>query len=260
MGYTPELWNVENPEAISNDYLSYLNAGADIILTNTFGENPVKLKSNDLEERVFELNLAGAQLARKAAGAKHFVFGDVGPTGKLLAPYGELSEDDAISAFSQQIRALDDGGVDAILIETMSAIEEARLAKLAAKQTTKLPILLTMSFDTLGRTMMGVKPSQAMEELWGLGIQVIGANCGRSLTDTLTSVRELKAANPDAIIMAKPNAGLPHMENDESIYDVTPQITSDYALQFQAEGVKIFGGCCGSNPDHIRAVANILKH
>lgn len=258
-GYPPELWNVENQAAILAHHLSYLDAGADIVLTNTFGGNPIKLKSNGLERRTRELNHAAAELARKAAGPKRLVFGDVGPSGKLFSPLGELSEESAIVAFSEQISALESGGVDAILIETMSAIEEARAAILAAKQTTKLPILLTMSFDTRGRTMMGVKPSQAMKELWGLGIQVIGANCGRSLTDTLTAVRELKASNPDAIIMAKPNAGLPHMENDESIYDVTPQIMADYALQFQTEGVKIFGGCCGSNPEHIRAVAKALK-
>ncbi len=259
IGYTPELWNLENPEAILAHHLSYLDAGADIVLTNTFGGNPIKLKSSGLEGKASELNRAGAVLARKAAGPNRFVFGDVGPTGQLLSPYGELSEDDAIAAFSEQIRALESGGVDAILIETMSAIEEARAAVSAAKQSTKLPILLTMSFDTHGRTMMGVKPSQAVKELWGLGIQVIGANCGRTLTETLAAIREMKATNPDAVLMAKPNAGLPHMENDESVYDVTPEIMAEYALKFLAEGVKIFGGCCGSNPDHIRAVAKALK-
>lgn len=258
-GYTPELWNVENPDAIYAHHLSYLDAGADIVLTNTFGGNPIKLKANGLDIRTSELNRAGAQLARKAAGPKRFVFGDIGPTGQLLAPYGELSEDEAIAAFQEQIRALESGGVDAILIETMSAIEEARAAVFAAKQSTKLPILLTMSFDTHGRTMMGVKPSQAVNELWGLGIQVIGANCGRTLTETLAAIREMRTAMPDAVFMAKPNAGLPHLENDESVYDVTPEIMAEYALKFQSEGVKIFGGCCGSDPKHIQAISKILK-
>lgn len=258
-GYTPELWNVENPEAIYAHHLSYLDAGADIVLTNTFGGNPVKLKANGIGHRTFELNHAGAELARKAAGTNRFVFGDVGPTGQLLAPYGELSEEEAIGAFKEQIVALVSGGVDAILIETMSAIEEARAAVIAAKQSTDLPVLLTMSFDTHGRTMMGVKPSQAVKELWGLGIQVIGANCGRTLTETLTAIREMKATMPDAVLIAKPNAGLPHLENDEFVYDVTPEIMAEYALKFQAEGVKIFGGCCGSNPDHIRAAAKAIK-
>lgn len=259
VGYVPELWNLENPDAILAHHMSYLDAGADIVLTNTFGGNPIKLRSNNLESKTREINKAGALLARKAAGPKRFVFGDVGPTGQLLSPLGELSEESAIAAFSDQISALESGGVDAILIETMSAIEEARAAIIAAKMVTKLPLLVTMSFDTHGRTMMGVKPSQAMKELWGLGIQVIGANCGRTLTETLAAIREMKTANPDAVLMAKPNAGLPHMENDESVYDVTPDIMAEYALKFQAEGVRIFGGCCGSNPDHIRAVAKVLK-
>jgi 5-methyltetrahydrofolate--homocysteine methyltransferase len=259
VGYVPELWNLENSDAILAHHMSYLDAGADIVLTNTFGGNPIKLRSNNLESKTREINKAGALLARKAAGPKRFVFGDVGPTGQLLSPLGELSEESAVAAFSDQISALESGGVDAILIETMSAIEEARAAITAAKQVTKLPILVTMSFDTHGRTMMGVKPSQAMKELWGLGIQVIGANCGRTLTETLAAIREMKTANPDAILMAKPNAGLPHMENDESVYDVTPDIMAEYALKFQAEGVRIFGGCCGSNPDHIRAVAKVLR-
>lgn len=259
VGYVPELWNLENPDAILAHHMSYLDAGADIVLTNTFGGNPIKLRSNNLESKTREINKAGALLARKAAGPKRFVFGDVGPTGQLLSPLGELSEESAIAAFCDQISALESGGVDAILIETMSAIEEARAAITAAKRVTKLPILVTMSFDTHGRTMMGVKPSQAMKELWGLGIQVIGANCGRTLPETLAAIREMKTANPDAVLMAKPNAGLPHMENDESVYDVTPDIMAEYALKFQAEGVRIFGGCCGSNPDHIRAVAKVLK-
>jgi methionine synthase I (cobalamin-dependent) len=258
-GYPPELWNLENPAAIIAHHLSYLDAGSDIVLTNTFGGNAVKLRSNNLERKNNEINTRAAELARKAAGPNRFVFGDVGPTGHLLSPLGDLSEEEAISAFQEQISALVSGGVDAILIETMSSLDEAKAAIKAAKLVTNLPILVTLSFDTRGRTMMGVKPSLAVNELWPMGIQLIGANCGRTLTETLTAIQEMKAVMPEAVLMAKPNAGLPRLENDESVYDVSPEIMAEYSLMFVNEGVKIFGGCCGSNPDHIRAVAKKLK-
>ncbi len=212
-----------------------------------------------LKARTSEINTRAAELARKAAGSNRFVFGDVGPTGHLLSPLGDLSEEEAISAFTEQISALVAGGVDAILIETMSSLEEAKAAIKAAKSITRLPILVTLSFDTRGRTMMGVKPSQAVKELWPLGIQLIGANCGRTLTETLSAIQEMKSTMPEAVLMAKPNAGLPHLEKEESVYDVSPETMAEYSLLFLNEGVKIFGGCCGSNPDHIRAVAQKLK-
>jgi 5-methyltetrahydrofolate--homocysteine methyltransferase len=259
-GYPPELWNLENPTAIIAHHLSYLDAGSDIVLTNTFGGNAIKLHSHNLESKTGEINTRAAELARKAVGSNRFVFGDVGPSGHLLSPLGDLSEEEAISAFTEQISALVTGGVDAILIETMSSLEEAKAAIQAAKSVTSLPVLVTLSFDTRGRTMMGVKPSQAVKELWPLGIQLVGANCGRTLTETLTAIHEMKSALPEAVLMAKPNAGLPHLENEESVYDVSPETMAEYALMFLNEGVKIFGGCCGSNPDHIRAISQKLKN
>ncbi len=258
-GYPPELWNLENPEAIINHHLSYLDAGADIVLTNTFGGSFIKLRSKELDGKTKEINRKAAELAKKAAGADRFVFGDVGPTGHLLDPLGDMNFDEAVSSFAIQIEGLVAGGVDAILIETMSAIEEAKAAITAAKSVTTLPILVTMSFETRGRTMMGVKPLQAVQELWPLGITVIGVNCGRTLTESLSAIQEMRAENNELVLMAKPNAGLPHLENDESVYDVSPEIMANYALKFLDEGVKIFGGCCGSNPDHIRAIAKRLK-
>jgi 5-methyltetrahydrofolate--homocysteine methyltransferase len=258
-GCPPELWNLDNPAAIVAHHLSYLDAGSDIVLTNTFGGNTIKLRSSNHESKTTEINTLAAELARRAAGPNKFVFGDVGPTGHLLSPLGDLSEEDAISAFQEQISALIAGGVDAILIETMSSLDEAKAAINAAKSVTTLPVLVTLSFDTRGRTMMGVKPAQAVKELWPMGIQLIGANCGRTLTETLSAIQEIKAALPEAVLMAKPNAGLPHLENNESVYDVSPETMAEYSLRFVNEGVKIFGGCCGSNPDHIRAVAQKLK-
>jgi 5-methyltetrahydrofolate--homocysteine methyltransferase len=172
---------------------------------------------------------------------------------------GAMSYEDAVAAFAEQAAALAEGGVDAILIETMSDLNEAKAAVEGVRQATDLPILVTMSFDTHGRTMMGVKPADAARELWAMGVDVVGANCGRTLSENLEAIRQMRQALPEATLMAKPNAGLPRMQGSESIYDVTPETMADYAHQFAELGVKIFGGCCGSTPDHIKAVSAALK-
>ena len=259
VGAAPERWNLENPDAVRALHRGYLDAGADIILTNTFGGSPIKLEREGLAGQASQINRAAALLAREMAGPDRFVFGDIGPTGQLLEPIGPLSYAAAVAAFAEQAAALASGGVDAILIETMSDLNEAKAAVEAARQATNLPILVTMSFDTRGRTMMGVKPAVAIKELWPLGLAAIGANCGRTLTETLTAVQEMRQAVPEAVLMAKPNAGLPHLEGSQSVYDVSPEVMAEYALKFADLGVKIFGGCCGSNPAHIRAVAAALK-
>jgi len=165
-----------------------------------------------------------------------------------------------VNAFSEQAAGLADGGVDAFLIETMSDLQEAKAAVEGARRANAaLPIIVTMSFDTKGRTMMGVRPATAAQELWPLGLAAIGANCGRTLSETLEAVRQMHEAVPEAVLMAKPNAGLPHREGGESIYDVTPDIMADFALQFTEQRVKILGGCCGSSPAHIKAISEKLS-
>jgi len=176
-----------------------------------------------------------------------------------MEPFGPLSQEEAVKVFAEQAAALKKGGVDGILIETMSDLNEAIAAVQGARQVTDLPILVTLSFDSHGRTMMGVKPSKAAKELTALGVDVIGANCGRTLSETLTAIQEIRQAAPDAVLMAKPNAGLPHTDGSDSVYDVTPEIMAEYAQKFTDLGVKIIGGCCGSNPEHIRALAKALK-
>ena len=258
-GDAPERWNLENPEAIRDLHRSYVDAGADLMLTNTFGGSRVRLQRADLAGKTAEINRAAAQLAREVAGDQAFVMGDLGPTGEMLAPLGTLTTEDAVAAFAEQAGALAEGGADAILIETMSDLNEAKAAVEGAMQATDLPVLVTMSFDTKGRTMMGVKPEQAAEALWTLDVAVIGANCGRTLSETLDAIRAMREAVPEAVLMAKPNAGLPHAEDGVLVYDVTPDVMANYALKFAALGVKIFGGCCGSTPAHIRAVAEALR-
>jgi 5-methyltetrahydrofolate--homocysteine methyltransferase len=237
-----------------------MEAGADIILTNTFGGTRYRLERDRLGNRVYDINLAAARLAKEVAGEGTIVFGDIGPTGQLLKPYGKLGFEDAVDAFCEQARGLADGGVDAILIETMSDLNEAKAALQAVRKVTSLPVLITMSFDTHGRTMMGVKPETAARELWSLNIDVIGANCGRTLSETLEAILEMRQAVPEATLMAKPNAGLPHRDAEDTVFDITPDIMADYAVKFVEGGVKIFGGCCGSTPEHIKAVAAVLKN
>jgi methionine synthase I (cobalamin-dependent) len=258
-GIAPERWNLENPQAILNLHKSYLDAGADIVLTNTFGGSRIKLSKDNLADKCVEINRNAALLARKAAGENALVFGDMGPTGELLAPLGPLTYDQAVVAFTEQAGALAEGGVDAILVETMSDLMEAKAAVEGAKKACSLPVIVTMSFDTRGRTMMGVKPASAVAELWPMGIAAMGANCGRSLSETLTAIEAMHQTDPKVVLMAKPNAGLPHMEGGETVFDVTPDVMAEYALKFRDAGVKIFGGCCGSSPEHIRAAAIALR-
>jgi 5-methyltetrahydrofolate--homocysteine methyltransferase len=259
LGVAPERWNLENPDAVLKHYQAYILAGSDIILTNTFGGNSIRLERDGLGPECLHINRKAAELARQGAGSAAFVFGDIGPTGELLAPMGLLGEKEAVHAFATQAKGLVDGGVDAILIETMSDLSEAKAAFRAVRQVTDLPVILSFSFDTHGRTMMGLQPAQAAKEIWPLGVTAVGANCGRTLSETLNAVKEMRAAVPEAILFAKPNAGLPHTDGTELVYDVTPETMADYALKFVEVGVKVFGGCCGSTPDHIHAVVEMLK-
>ncbi len=259
-GAAPERWNLERPDAIRALHRGYIEAGADLILTNTFGGSAIRLRRDGLEDRAAEVNRMAARIAREMAGETVGVLGDIGPTGEMMQPLGALSFEEAVAAFAEQASALAEGGVDAILIETMSDLEEVRAAVEGVRKATDLPLLVTLSFDTRGRTMMGVKPERAAKALLSLGVDVMGANCGRTLSETLEAVLKMRAVAPDATLMAKPNAGLPHAEGGDLVYDVTPEIMAEYAQRFVEEaGVRIFGGCCGSTPDHIRAVVAALR-
>jgi 5-methyltetrahydrofolate--homocysteine methyltransferase len=260
-GASPELWNLENPDAVRALHRSYIEAGSDVVLTNTFGGTRYRLARHELEGQVKEINAAAARLAHEVAGEKVFVFGDIGPTGELLIkPVGKITYEEAVTAFAEQAEGLLAGGVDAILIETMSDINEAKAAiEGVRKVSADIPVLVTFSFDTHGRTMMGAKPEKVAKDIWALGVTAIGANCGRTLTETLTAIEQMRVALPEAVLMAKPNAGLPHASGGDLVYDVTPEIMAEYAHKFAAQNVKIFGGCCGSAPEHIHAIAEALK-
>jgi 5-methyltetrahydrofolate--homocysteine methyltransferase len=259
VGTAPERWNLENPEAVFNHYMAYIEAGSDIILTNTFGGSSLRLERDGLAAETYKINVKAAELARKAAGTEVLVFGDIGPTGEILEPLGTLNKDIATQSFHEQAQALVEGGVDAILIETMSDLTEAKAAFHGVRQVSELPVIVSFSFDTRGRTMMGLKPQQAVQEIWPLGVTAVGANCGRSISETLSAIVEMKDAVPDSVLLAKPNAGLPKTDGSDLVYDISPEIMAEYALMFVEAGVKIFGGCCGSTPDHIRALSETLK-
>jgi 5-methyltetrahydrofolate--homocysteine methyltransferase len=258
-GMAPELWNVKSPEIVKQHHQSYVDAGSDAILTNTFGGTRPRLEMEQSGHLTREINVAAARLAREVAGDQILVLGSIGPTGLLMEPMGELTYETAVECFAEQAEALAEGGVDGLQIETMSDLQEAKAAVAGAQQATDLPVTVTMSFDMHGRTMMGVRPEEAVKELWAMGVAAVGVNCGRTLSENLAALTAMRAAAPEVTLIAKPNAGLPRMEDAvEAVYDVTPETMADYARKFGALRVKMLGGCCGSDPAHIAAIKATL--
>jgi 5-methyltetrahydrofolate--homocysteine methyltransferase len=262
-GGAPELWNVEKPEEIEAVLEAYAAAGAKFITTNTFGATYGRLELHGLADRVIELNQAGATIARKVAD-RHpgcFVMGDVGPSGDLMDPMGTLTPESAKALFAEQIKGLVAGGVDAILIETMSDLAEVEAAVEAAKEFAPgLPIIATMSFDTNLRTMMGVKPAMAVTQLSSVGVRIIGANCGRGTDEMRQIAQEMVDARPEGVfIITQSNSGLPKLVGDTFIYEGTPDEMAIYAAEMKAMGVNIVGSCCGSTPAHTQAIAAAIS-
>jgi 5-methyltetrahydrofolate--homocysteine methyltransferase len=261
-GGAPELWNVEKPEEIEAVLEAYAAAGANFITTNTFGGTAGRLAMHGLEDRLAELNKAGAVIARKVAD-RHpgcFVMGDIGPSGELMDPMVTLTPETGKALFAAQISALVAGGVDAILIETMSDLGEVEAAVAAAQEVAPgMPIIVTMSFDTNLRTMMGVKPAMAIRHLAALGVRIIGANCGRGTDEMSQIAKELVEARPEGVfVITQSNAGLPKLQGDEFVYDGTPEEMARYAAEMKDLGVNIVGSCCGSSPAHTQSIAAAL--
>jgi methionine synthase I (cobalamin-dependent) len=257
-GDAPELWNDRHPDRIRKLHQSFVTAGADIILTNSFGCNARRLKLHNLEERTRELNKIAAGLARDvadAAGRPVVVAGSVGPTGDLLAPLGPLTEADAKAVFVEQIEGLKAGGADAIWIETMSAAEEIRAAAMAAAEV-GMPYTITASFDTAGRTMMGIAPSTLLDHALALVPPplAVGANCGVGASDLVATILAMTEVMPAAPIIAKANAGIPTVHGDHVHYSGTPETMTLYTHLAIDAGARIVGGCCGTSPDHLAAM------
>lgn len=258
-GGVPEELNTSSPDVVAAAHRAYVAAGADIIETNSFGGNRIRLAKSGLGERTIEFNTAAARIARSAAGPTTLVAGSMGPMGEMVAPWGDVSFADARANFAEQAKALADGGVDFFIIETMFDLEEMRAAIEGARSAAPLRIIATMTFDQGGRTMMGTRPDTAANALLGMDADIIGTNCGRGPAETEAVIRAMIAACPDAICIAQPNAGVPRMENGKATFDATPADMARYARTYVQLGVRIVGGCCGSTPEHIKAMVEAVR-
>ena len=262
-GVEPELWNVERPEEIRRIHRDYIEAGAQIILTNSFGGNRQRLSFHGLVDRVVELNIAAAGLARAEADAATtavVVAGSMGPTGAVMAPLGDLTFEQAKLAYVEQAGSLVDGGVDVLWIETMSDLGEVRATVEGCRQVAPdAPIVATMTFDTHGHTVMGVSPQSAAEALSGLDLMALGGNCGNGPDEIEAAIEKMRSVVPDAVLVAKSNAGAPHLKGEHQVYDATPEIMAEHALRVHQLGARIIGACCGSTPEHIRAMGRALQ-
>jgi 5-methyltetrahydrofolate--homocysteine methyltransferase len=261
-GDPPEVWNITHPDIVRRVHRGYIDAGSRILLTNTFGGNRFRLSMHGNEKRVDELNRTAAILLRAevdVARADAIVAGDIGPSGQIMAPLGTLDFDEAVDGFKEQARSLVAGGVDVLWIETMSALEEIHAAIEGARRAAPLiPIIATMTFDTRGRTMMGVTPEQAAEALIGWGVDAIGGNCGNGPDELVPVVQKMHAVAPDAVIVAKSNAGIPELVEMRTVYRTGPEEMAVRAMEFRDAGARIIGACCGSTPEHLRRMHGVL--
>ena len=262
-GVSPEVWVMEQPQKILDLESAFVRSGSDIILTCTFGGTRLRLKGGAYEDKVAEVNHKAVDLARQAASERLgvMVAGSIGPVGGLLKPYGPLTVEEVTAAYAEQAVALIEAGVDLLVIETQFSLDEALVAFSAARQAGDLPIVVSFSYDRGLRTMMGVKPSQVLNTFLPLGVNAIGANCGTSLENMELIVRDYAKLAPEMPIWAKPNAGMPELdETGETIFKITPQEMGVATQQNINAGARIVGGCCGNTPHHLAEIARIVKH
>jgi 5-methyltetrahydrofolate--homocysteine methyltransferase len=262
-GDAPELWNFEHPERIATLHKSFVDAGADIILTNSFGGTTYRLKLHQAQGRMAELNTAAARIARTvadASGRTVVVAGSMGPTGEIMAPVGPLTQEAAQAAFAEQAQALAAGGADVLWIETMSSREEVEAA-VAGAASTGLPVVCTLSFDTNGRSMMGISPSDFADITQSLSpsLAACGSNCGVGASEMVACIHNLATAmGPDVVLVAKGNCGIPQYVDGSIVYNGTPELMSVYARMALDAGARIIGGCCGTSPKHLQAMKAAL--
>ncbi len=256
-GECPELWNVEHPELVLEVAQSYINAGSNLIETNTFGGNRYKLEYYGLGDRVSELNKAGVRISREAAGEENWVIASIGPTGKMTL-MGDVTEEDFYRVFKEQAIALAEGGADAAVIETMSALDEALAAVRAVKENTDLEIISTFTYEPTVqgefKTMMGVAPAEAAVQAVQAGADIVGANCGKGYEGMTQIIEEIRSVLSEIPIIIQANAGLPELVDGVSVFPATPQEMADQNPFWIKAGVNIIGGCCGTTDEHIRAI------
>ncbi len=256
-GASPELWNVEKAEAMRVVHMAYADAGARLLTTNTFGGTRPRLALHHLEDRVHELNEAGARLAREVADRSALlVLGSMGPTGELMEPLGTMTHDEARELFAEQAAALVAGGADILLVETLSDLGEARAAVDGCRQAApEVPVAVTMTFDVKRHTMMGVSPQLALDEISAMGVELVGANCGSGPAEIEDVMTIMSAHRPDGVLLlAQSNAGLPELVDGEFRYGGTPEVMAGYAVKMRDLGVDVIGSCCGSTPAHTAAM------
>ncbi len=268
VGTCNDYLNIELPDIISDIHRSYLKAGGDAVLTNTFGANKYALERHGFAEEAVKINKAGAQIARQAAGEEKYVLGDIGPSGDFLQPLGTLKPKELRDAFATQCQALLTGGVDGFIIETMTALDEATISIEATKSVDgNVPVFASMAFDKAGdnfRTMMGVDVESAVSKIVSLGVDAVGFNCGTVSLNEYVELAEkfvsaVRALSDDVAIYAEPNAGKPELVEGRAVYKVSPEDFAVAAQKIHSVGVNIIGGCCGTTPAHIEAVAEKLK-
>ena len=264
-GDPPEAWNVHHAEEVRAIHRGYLRAGADLVVTNSFGGTHFRLALHGLQDRVVELNETAASNSRVEADAETertgrvvLVAGSMGPTGELLEPMGNMSVPGCEAAFAEQAAGLAAGGADLLWIETMSDLDEVEAAVRGARSACDLPVAATMSFDTAGRTMMGVTGAELAGRLGALGLAAMGANCGNNVADTESAVAAIAAAATGTPVISKPNAGVPVWSGDALVYDGTPEVLAAHAHRVRAAGVTVLGSCCGSTPAHTARIAAVL--
>jgi 5-methyltetrahydrofolate--homocysteine methyltransferase len=260
-GHPPEFWNLEHPELVTGLHQEFVDAGADIILTNSFGGTRQRLKLHKADDRVFEFAELAAKLARTVADGTDrpvVVAGSVGPTGELFEPLGALTHDVAVASFREQIEGLVAGGADVIWIETMSSIEEVRAAAQAAIEV-GAPYTATCSFDTAGRTMMGIMPDAMVRMFDGLAVPPVafGANCGVGASDILVTVLSI-CGGDHSVVISKGNCGIPQFQGTEIVYSGTPELMARYAQLAADAGARIVGGCCGTSPEHLASMRRAI--
>ncbi len=263
-GTCNDYLNIDSPDIILDIHRSYLQAGSDAVLTNTFGANRYALARHGLADKVVEINTAAAQIARRAAGDEKYVLGDIGPSGGFLEPLGNLKPEELKDAFAEQAGALAAGGVDGFIIQTMTALDEASVAVEAVKSVGDLPLFVSLAYDPAGdqfRTMMGVDPAAAVAKLIPLGVDAIGFNCGGMTLDQYVKLAQIYASQVEGktALFAEPNAGRPELVEDRAVYKVTPEEFAQAAKEIHSAGFNIIGGCCGTTPEHMKALAEKLK-
>jgi len=263
-GTPPEDLVMDDPDTILKLETAFVEAGSDIILTCTFGGTGIRVDETKYAGRAPEVNKRAVELAREAASKRTgvLVAGSMGPTGALMKPFGPMSPEDALATYAEQAKALAEGGVDLLLIETMFAFDETDAAFEGARSVTDLPIVVSFSYDRGVATMMGVKPKKVIGKYQEMGAALVGANCGTTLENMEKIITEYAETVPDFPLWAKPNAGLPEMdvETNIAIYKVTPEEMGAYARKYVALGARVVGGCCGSTPEHVAGIVEAVKN